>query len=245
MGVPLLVKCGLVQFLCSLSLLLLKIFGNGAVSSFAVVAIILYAIAGALLLCLGSFTKNLFVVLSANISTLLSLMVALGLAIYVAVVEIPKQYKPWVGDLHQEIALLVNSLLMLSATAASTMKVFRLWFCSRDAASDSETIPHVIVRSNWDSPSASTSTLEVADERNLPSRQPGSVEDYLFQHLISDSSEEDQTEDSPPSYQIATSKNPCNRCKFETKNKRDFVEEFRKRSAHWSCGDCERQLSTF
>ena len=206
MGVPLLVKCGLVQFLCSLSLLLLKIFGNGAVASFAVVAIILYAIAGALLLCLGSFTKNIFVVLSANISTLLSLMVALGLAIYVAVVEIPKQYEPLV-DLHQEIALLVNSLLMLSATAASTMKVFRLWFCSRDAASDSETNPHVIVRSNWDSASASTSTLEVADERNLPSRQPGSVEDYLFQHLISDSSEEDQTEDS--SYQIATSKNRC------------------------------------
>ena len=229
MGVPLLVKCGLVQFLCSLSLLLLKIFGNGAVASFAVVAIILYAIAGALLLCLGSFTKNIFVVLSANISTLLSLIVALGLAIYVAVVEIPKQYEPLVGDppveLHQEIALLVNSLLMLSATAASTMKVFRLWFCSRDAASDSETNPHVIVRSNWDSSSASTSTLEVADERNLPSRQPGSVEDYLFQHLISDSSEEDQTEDSPPSYQIATSKNPCNRCTFETKNKRDFVKE--------------------
>ena len=224
MGVPLLVKCGLVQFLCSLSLLILKIFGNDAISSFAVVAIILYAITGALLLCLGSFTKNIFVVLSANISTLLSLMVALGLAIYVAVVELPKQYEPLVlgdppVDLHQEIALLVNSLLMLSATAASTMKVFRLWFCSRDAASDSETNPHVIVRGNCDSSSASTSTLEVADERNLPSRQPGSVEDYLFQHLISDSSEEDQTEDS---YQIATSKN---RCKSETKNKRDIFEE--------------------
>ena len=94
-----LVKCGFVQILCAISLLLFKILGNSVTYNYKetlhqhfqsrakviplvhvdVASIVLYAITGVLLLCLSSRTKNLCLILSVNISTLLSLFGASGL----------------------------------------------------------------------------------------------------------------------------------------------------------------------
>ena len=245
------VKCGFVQMLCALSFLLFKIFGKdtnaGTAGTFAFIAIGLYAITGTLLLCLSSHPKNLFLILSANISTLLSLNGASGLTVFALVTIFSDPYYNQRVN-QQAIALLVNSLVMLFATLASTAKICRLWFCSSDAATDSLTNLHVTVRDN-DRPTGAAgriTLLQLANERNTPSSQPGSAEDDdLFQHLITDGSEEEQTEDAPPSYQIATGKIPCTHCRFVTKNKKDFVEHFRRRPNHWSCVTCNRQFTKF
>ena len=136
-AVSILVKCGTVQMLCAVSFLLFKIFASNTAGTFGVIAIVLYAITGTTLLCLSCHPKNLFLVLSANIFTLLALLGASGLTV-IAVVTI--HYDPTHNNQQvnqQAIVLLVNSLVMLSATLASTSKICWLWFCTSDTATDS------------------------------------------------------------------------------------------------------------
>ena len=245
-AVSILVKCGIVQMLCAVSFLLFKIFASNTAGTFGVIAIVLYAITGTTLLCLSCHPKNLFLVLSANIFTLLALLGASGLSVIAGVTI---HYDPTHNNQkvnQQAIVLLVNSLVMLSATLASTSKICWLWFCTSDAGSDSSlTNLHVRVRDNGGPNGASRSTLQVVNERKTPSRQPSSVEDNLFQHLITGGSEEEETEDAPPSYLIATGKIPCTHCRFTTRNKKDFVEHFRRTPDHWSCVACKTQFAEF
>ena len=200
-SVSILCGCGFIQILCAVSFLFFKIFEQFAI------AIVLYALTGIILLCLSCHQKNIFLVLSANIFTLLSLFASSGLAVFALVPIFSDQYKK--ADIQQTSALLAISLVMLFVTLASMMKICRLWFCSRDAAIDSSSLTkiHVRVRDNGgptgvsSTPTSSTptrvsSTIQVEDERNAQSAsQPGSEEDDLFQHLITDGSEEEQTED--------------------------------------------------
>ena len=222
-----LVKCGFVQILCAVSLLLFKIFGNSVTYNYRetlhqhfqsrakviplvhvdVAAIALYAITGVLLLCLSSRTKNLCLILSVNISTLLSLVGASGLTIFalVAILSDPSEGTP--ANLLQAIFVHLNSLVMLTATMVSTMEIWRISFYSSNAAMDSLTIVNVNVRGNRSLRSGPRSTLQVANERNTPSSQP--AENNFSQHFTTDArSEEDENGEAPPPYHIATGKFP-------------------------------------
>ena len=195
-SVSILCGCGFIQLLCAVSFLFFKIFEQFAI------AIVLYALTGIILLCLSCHQKNIFLVLSANIFTLLSLFASSGLAVFALVPIFSDHHKK--ADIQQTSALLAISLVMLFATLASMTKICRLWFCSSDAAIDSSSLTkiHVRVRDNGgpsgvsSTPTRVSSTIQVEDERNTQSAsQPGSEEDDLFQHLITDGSEEEQTED--------------------------------------------------
>ena len=195
-SVSILCGCGFIQLLCAVSFLFFKIFEQYAI------AIVLYALTGIILLCLSCHQKNIFLVLSANIFTLLSLFASSGLAVFALVPIFSDHHKK--ADIQQTSALLAISLVMLFATLASMTKICRLWFCSSDAAIDSSSLTkiHVRVRDNGgpsgvsSTPTRVSSTIQVEDERNAQSAsQPGSEEDDLFQHLITDGSEEEQTED--------------------------------------------------
>ena len=195
-SVSILCGCGFIQLLCAVSFLFFKIFEQFAV------AMVLYALTGIILLCLSCHQKNIFLVLSANIFTLLSLFASSGLAVFALVPIFSDHYKK--ADIKQTSGLLAISLVMLFTTLASMMKICRLWFCSSDAAIDSSSLTkiQVSVRDNGgpsgvsSTPTRVSSTIQVEDERNAQSEsQPGSEEDDLFQHLITDGSEEEQTED--------------------------------------------------
>ena len=267
-----LVECGLVQILCAVFLLLFKILGNSVTYNYKetlhqhyedhsgshfqsrakviplvhvdVASIVLYAITGVLLLCLSSRTKNLCLILSVNISTLLSLFGASGLTIFalVAILSDPSEGTP--VNLLQAIFVLLNSLVMLIATMVSTMEIWRISFYSSNAAMDSLTNVNVNVRGNRSPPSGPRSTLQVANERNTPSSQP--AEANVSQHFTPDAkSGEDENGEAPPPYHIATGKFPCKHCRFTAKNKNNFIEHFQRRPDHWSCLFCKRRFTTF
>jgi len=270
-SVSTLVKCGFVQMCCAVSFLLFKILGNNVTtrnyketlhlryqdqrwSHFQsrvtsvipmdyvdVAAIALYAVTGVLVLCLGSRTKNLCLILSVNISTLLSLLAASGLTIF-ALVAILGGHPP--NLLLRAIFVLLNSLVMLLATMASTMEIWRISFCSRNAGMDNPTNLQVSVRGSRSLPSPPRSTVRVANERNTTLSQPA-AEDNLFQYLTTDGSEAEENGDAPPPYHIATGRIPCKYCRFTAKNKNDFVEHYRRKPDHWSCLACKRRFATF
>ena len=121
-----LVKCGFVQILCAISLLLFKVLGNSVTYNYketlhqhfqsrAKVILLVHVDSAAialyvLLLCLSSRTKNLCLILS--ISTLLSLFGASGLTIFalVAILSDPSEGTP--ANLLQAIVVLLNSLVI-------------------------------------------------------------------------------------------------------------------------------------
>ena len=256
-----LVKCGFVQLCCAISFLLLKILGNNMTYNYKetlhqiwfhfqsrattlvhgdVAAIVLYTVTGVLLLCLTSRTNNMCLIISVIVSTLLSLFAASGLTVFSLVAILTGQ--PPI--LLLPAIVLLNSLVMLLATMASTMEIWRISFCNSNAAMDNMTNLQVGVECNRSLPSAPRSTFQVANERNTTSSQPSTGEN-LFQYFTTDCSEAEQNGDAPPPYHIATGRFPCKHCRFTAKNKNDFVEHFRRKPDHWSCLACKRQFTTF
>ena len=254
-----LTKCGFVQLCCALSFLIFKILGNNVTYSYKetshqryqdhrgshfqsrttfiplvhvdVGAIVLYAVTGLLLLCLSSRTKNLCLILSVNLSTLFSLFGASGLTVF-ALLAILVEPRDQPAFLLRAIVVLCNSLVMLLATIASTMEIWRISFCSTNPTMESPT----------NQPdSGPRSTLQVANERNTTSSQVA-AEDDLFQHFTTRGSEGDEQ---PPPYHIATGRIPCKHCRFTAKDKKDFVEHFKRKPDHWSCLACKRGFTTF
>jgi len=269
-----LIKCGFVQLCCALSFVLFKILGNNVTYNYKemlhrryqdhrgyhfqstttvipivhvdVAAIVLYALTGLLLLCLSSRTKNLCLVLSVNFATLLSLVAASGLAVFALLAILSSGEQPLIPLV--AIVVLCNSLVMLLATIASTMEIWRISFCSSNSSMDSPTTPHVSDRGNRSQlPSAPRSTLQVANERNTTSSQPAAEDDF-FQHFTTDGGEEvgrSTGEEQPPPYHIATGRIPCKHCSFTARDKNDFIEHFRRKPDHWSCLACKRGFTTF
>jgi len=212
-----------------------------------VAAIVLYALTGLLLLCLSSRTKNLCLVLSVNLATLLSLIAASGLAVIALLVILTSG--ELTSILLRAIFVLCNSLVLLLVTIASTREIWRISCCSSSNASmDSPTNPQVSDRGNRSQlPSAPRSTLQVANERNTTPCQP--AEDDFFQHFTTNGSEEVRRstggEEQPPPYHVATGRIPCKHCSFTARDKSDFIEHFRRKPDHWSCLACKRGFTTF
>jgi len=264
-SVSTLIKCGFVQICCAVSLLLFKILDtttykyketlhlpyqekarqqlfHRSMWIVDVAAIFLYAVTGILLMCLSSRTKNFCLILIVNISTLLSLLAASGLFIF-ALDAILSGSSDQPAILLEAIVVLVNSLVMLTATMVSTLEIWRISFNRSNSAIDSQTNIHV---SGTNPSGAPRSRIQVANERNTRSSQPfATAEDDLFQYFTTDGSEAEENGDAPPPYHIATGTIPCKHCRFTAKNKNDFVKHFQRRPDHWSCLACKKGFTTF
>ena len=135
-----------------------------------IAAMVLYAVTGALLVCLTSRTKNLScLILSVNISTLVSLFAASAFTGFTIFAFFAISDSSGGSDLKQAIGVLLNSLVMLLATSISTIQIWQISFKQRrNAATDSRTNIHVSVPGNRSLTSEPRSRLEVADEGNRP-----------------------------------------------------------------------------
>ena len=104
----------------------LWILGVNVNTIVGVVAMVLYAVTGILLMSLGRRTKDLCIFLLVNICTVLSLFFTF--TIFALVVNLRKEP----GTPSGVIVVLVNSLLMLSVTKAPNKEIWQIYKAAKE-----------------------------------------------------------------------------------------------------------------